>query len=81
MVNESLGVDETQANTIEIVKLVPKWKLHCNQQYVSFKLTMNARFKRMALQSETWPTGIMFREFIERPRRIWTPFRQERAGP
>lgn len=81
MVAQSLGVDETQTNTIKVVKLVPEWKMHHYQQYVSFKISMNVSFKRTALQSETWPAGIMFREFIEQPRRIWTPIRHERRGP
>lgn len=78
MVAQSLDVNETQRNTIDVLKLVPKWKMDYCQQYVSFKVTMDGRLKDTALQSGTWPTGIMFREFVERTRRPWIPVRQER---
>lgn len=79
MVAQSLGINEMQR--IEVLKLVPKWRMHYYKPpYVSFKITMDQRFRRTALQSETWPAGIMFREFIEQPRRIWIPFRQKQNG-
>lgn len=78
MVAQSLHVDDMQK--IEVSKLVAKWKMHLHHPYVSLKVTLDERFKRTALQPETWPTGILFREFIERPRRIWIPVRQERIG-
>lgn len=74
MVTQSLGVVETE--TIEVVKLVPRWKLHESLQYVSFKILLDRRFKRLALQCETWPDGVLFREFTERPRRTWKPARR-----
>lgn len=71
MVSRSLGVTENEA--IYVKKLVPKWKTNDALDYISFKVLLDDKFKPTALRADTWPTGITYREFIERPRNTWKP--------
>lgn len=70
MVEQSLAINRTL--NMEIIKLTPKWS-RSSTQYTSFKIVLDKGLKRKALQSETWPIGVLYREFIERPRRTWKP--------
>lgn len=71
MVAESLSFNEK--DQIEVVLLVPKWKLNSSLRYASFKVILPTEFKRKALEPKTWPADVMFREFIDYPRRTWRP--------
>lgn len=71
MVSRSLGVQENEA--IYVKKLVPKWKANDTLDYISFKVLIDDKFKRTALRADTWPAGITYREFVERPRNTWKP--------
>lgn len=70
LVSQSLGIDE--CSSINIVKLVPKWSTDF-RDYASFKVTLHDQYKNRALQASTWPTGIMYRKFYEKPRNTWRP--------
>lgn len=71
MVSRSLGVEENEV--INVKKLVPKWKANDTLDYVSFKVQLYDNMKQIALRKESWPSGVMYREFIERPRNFWRP--------
>lgn len=73
LVAESLGVEGSQS--FHVKKLVPKWMKDDSLDYASFKVTVDPKFKSAMLQESTWPTGIKYREFIERPRNTWKPCR------
>lgn len=73
MVSRSLRVEENAV--INVKKLVPKWKANDTLSYASFKIQMDERLKLVALREDSWPAGIMFREFIERRRTTWKPSR------
>lgn len=47
----------------EVVKLVPKDKDTSALSFVSFKIGLDPSFKSKALDPNTWPAGLMFREF------------------
>lgn len=72
MVIESLGINEV-TEKIEIVKLVPKWNVHNYSQYTSYKVVIDGKYKQKALETNTWPVDVMFREFFNYPRRTWKP--------
>ena len=46
-----------------VVKLVPKGKALESLSFVSFKIGLDSVLKQKALDPETWPEGLMFREF------------------
>lgn len=70
MVSQSLGIDES--NSIGIIKLVSRWKKD-NCDYASFRVMLHDQYRKKALQASTWPVGVMYREFYERPRIAWKP--------
>ena len=53
---------------VDIIRLVPKGKDVSNMTFVSFKIGLDPAFKESALDADSWPTGIMFREFVELPK-------------
>lgn len=64
MIEESLGINE-ETEKISIVRLVPKWNTGGYAQYASYKVIMDKKHKRKALQTGTWPMDITFREFFD----------------
>lgn len=56
-----------------VVKLVPRIIEHSVLDYVSFKVVLKWRWKALAMQSSTWPSGIKFREFITCRNNVWKP--------
>lgn len=46
-----------------VVKLVPKGKSIESLSFVSFKIGLDLALKQKALDPETWPEGLLFREF------------------
>lgn len=75
MIEQSLGSEINEKLEMKIIKLVPKWKDPNCLKYTSFKIVLDQGLKRKALQPNTWPVGVLFREFVEHPRRTWTPTR------
>lgn len=73
LVSQSLEVDAT--GLIGVRKLGPKWTSNSIVDYASFKVLLDVRYKETALQPHIWPSGIMYREFFERPRKTWKPDR------
>lgn len=71
MVEQSLGINNTEQ--IDIVKLTPRRNFQNRLQYTSYKIVMEKSYKWKALNAHTWPIDIMFREFVEFPRRTWKP--------
>lgn len=48
---------------INIRKIIPKGRVLESLEYVSFKISVNSKYKSKALKPCTWPIGIKFREF------------------
>lgn len=59
MIKSNLRIDSNPA----IVKLIPKDKDISTLSFVSFKVGLDPSLKVMALNPETWPEGLLFREF------------------
>ena len=57
-----------------VKKLVPAWQPLENVDYISFKVELDARDRKKALSSGTWPSGMRYREFRDRNRDVpWSP--------
>lgn len=59
MVKANLNVDDDPT----VVKLIPKEKDISTLTFVSFKIGLDPSMKPKALDPETWPEGLLFREF------------------
>ncbi|XP_058827547.1 uncharacterized protein LOC131687477 [Topomyia yanbarensis] len=68
MVKECLSSDDP----VEVKKLVKKDANLSGHNFISFKIGVDPKPREMALNAETWPDGMYFREFID--------FRQERTN-
>ncbi|XP_058817344.1 uncharacterized protein LOC131680647 [Topomyia yanbarensis] len=66
MVKECLSTDDP----VEVKKLVKKDANLSGLNFISFKIGVDPQLREMALNADTWPDGMYFREFID--------FRQER---
>ena len=53
---------------VNVIRLVPKGKDVSNMTFVSFKIGLPPTLKSLALNSESWHDGLMFREFIDQPK-------------
>lgn len=62
MVRRSVGIEMEEE--INVIKLVPKWKNVSLLDYASFRVVLDIRWKTVVMNSDTWPTGIKFREFV-----------------
>lgn len=71
MVSQQLGVPLSDCG--DVVKLIPKWRNTKTFDYVSFKITLKKHLKTSALDASTWPRGVKFREFVNRPYDAWKP--------
>lgn len=71
MVSQCLGAPETECR--EVKKLVSKW-MNCNAtDNASFKVVIDGKWKEMAVKASTWPQGVKYREFVDRPINRWRP--------
>lgn len=71
MVSGCLGVPV--GDCLNVRKLVSK-RTNCRLlDYISFKVTLNDRWKDRAMSESTWPNGIVFREFQVQHRNVWKP--------
>lgn len=69
MVCESLGTKEV----FGIKCLVGSGTIISTLDYVSYKITVGAKFRSCALRSSTWPDGIRCREFRNTSKTTWRP--------
>lgn len=53
---------------MDVIRLVPKGLDESAMTFVSFKVGINPDLKQQALDAESWPDGLMFREFVDRPK-------------
>lgn len=52
----------------DTIRLVPKGKDTRNMTFVSYKIGLDPDSKQTSLDASTWPTGLLFREFIDVPK-------------
>ena len=52
----------------DVVRLVPKGKDVSTMSFVSFKIGLDPELRNAALNPSSWPSGILFREFINQPK-------------
>lgn len=71
LVSRSLGA--TESDSFEVTKLVPRWKVCAELDYVSFKIVLDEKWRRAAFSASTWPKPIRFREFVNRQPVTWSP--------
>lgn len=69
LVCECLNTDDH--DEFRVKKLVSNQNLH-ELDYISFKITLDRKWKSLALQPSTWPKYLRYREFVNR-RAIWKP--------
>nr|XP_019534995.3 uncharacterized protein LOC109406348 [Aedes albopictus] len=68
--------ERLETENVKIVKLVPRGRDLSSLNFVSFKVELPAHMKSRAMTTNTWPVGIVFREFEDksRERRVfWQP--------
>lgn len=69
-----LAVDRLGVNDIKVKMLVAKGKDVSRMKFISFKVGMHVDLKDRALDSNTWPRGLVIREFEERSGEFfWEP--------
>lgn len=71
LVSESLCAPRPEC--MMVTKLVPSWKSCEDLDFISFKITLHERWKQSALNANTWPRGLKFREFARRNNCPWKP--------
>lgn len=49
----------------DVIRLVPKGKDVTNMTFVSFKIGLDPGMRDLALDPDSWPTGLQFREFVD----------------
>lgn len=69
MVCKSLGANEV----LRVKRLVAAGKDISELDYVSYKITVDARFRNSATRRSIWPDGIRCREFKNSCRTAWRP--------
>lgn len=69
MVSNSLNLVDPP----DVTKIVPLWSNHEDLRYISFKVGVDQCYKKKALEESTWPTGLFYREFIQRESLYWEP--------
>ncbi|XP_065075674.1 uncharacterized protein LOC135699359 [Ochlerotatus camptorhynchus] len=50
---------------VDVVRLVPRGKVVSSMTFVSFKIGLDPCLKDAALDPDSWPAGLQFREFID----------------
>lgn len=70
MVARALGLSDPES--INVAKLVSKWKSHLNLDFISFKVLLPTELKLRALTPTTWPRNVRYRECIRR-NNTWKP--------
>lgn len=52
----------------DVIRLVPKGKDVAELSFVSYKISLDPDMKIKALDSSSWPVGLLFREFVNQPK-------------
>ena len=60
-------------DAIKVVPLIKKGSDINRLSFVSYKVGMDPNFREIALRSDTWPKGILFREFEDNSKNMWLP--------
>lgn len=71
MISRALDTPETER--IAVTKLVSKWNHLHPPDFVSFKVTVDKKWKSHALNPLIWPKNVRFREFVVRHNVTWRP--------
>lgn len=58
---------------IKVVPLVKKGVDTSRMSFISYKVGMATKHREVALSSETWPKGVLFREFEDSSKNMWLP--------
>lgn len=58
---------------IDVLKLVSYWSYRRPPDFISFKVTLDKKWKAMAMNPTIWPKQVRIREFIERHNVTWRP--------
>lgn len=58
---------------VKVVPLVKRGVDTSRMSFISFKVGMATNLRDVALSSETWPKGILFREFEDHSKNTWLP--------
>lgn len=69
MITESLQATDPP----DVIKLMPRWSNYEDLRYISFKVGVDWKHKERAVMESTWPTGLLFREFVHRGAGYWEP--------
>lgn len=69
MVCESTGAK----NVMQVKCLVSSWRNVSTLDYLSYKVSIDAQYRKSALKKSNWPNGVWCREFIDNPNVAWRP--------
>lgn len=58
------------AEPADLVRLVPKGKDISSMTFVSYKVGLDQDLKTKALDTTSWPVGLLFREFVNQPKNM-----------
>ncbi|XP_055605173.1 uncharacterized protein LOC129753381 [Uranotaenia lowii] len=67
-VNKIISRCLNPSTPVEMKRLLPKGVDGSTRKYVSFKIGLDPMYKDAALNPMTWPTGLLFREFVDQPK-------------
>lgn len=60
------SLEITNTTKVKVRKLLPRGRRCDELDYVSFKVTLDAELRTLAMKPSTWPLGVKFREFESR---------------
>jgi len=67
---------------VKVIPLVKKGSDLSTLNFISYKIGVDSKYRDAALNPETWPTGVLFREFVDsRPKNFWRPPPSPNATP
>ena len=64
IVSRCLSIPES----MDVIRLVPKGKDITGLSFVSYKIGLSPEMENKALDASTWPTGLLFRQFVDQPK-------------
>lgn len=71
MVCQCVGAPSNDCENV--IKLVPRGVECSTLDYVSFKIVLKEKWRNRAMNASTWPSGVKFRQFINRKVNTWKP--------
>ncbi|KXJ81875.1 hypothetical protein RP20_CCG017352 [Aedes albopictus] len=69
MVCQSIGADDV----LHIKCLAPSWRDVSTLNFISFKVTVDERYRDAAFRTANWPSGVRCRAFREMCNSVWRP--------